>query len=112
MTNTTVVLAALQEPLATTVSELVASIEGCIPQRVESLEAATKVLRSGEVGLVLTYVADPATKTKVVRSVKKWNSGGLSIPIVVLTERDDPQLHLQLMRLGVTECLSRPLNLS
>ncbi|MHC4398532.1 MAG: sigma-54 interaction domain-containing protein, partial [Planctomycetota bacterium] len=38
--------------------------------------------------------------------------GGLSIPIVVLTERDDPQLHLQLMRLGVTECLSRPLNLS
>jgi DNA-binding NtrC family response regulator len=98
--------------LTGSVSELVASIEGCIPRRVESLEAASDLLRSGKGDLALIYVADPTAGAELVRSLEQWNFDGLSAPIVVLTERDDPQLHLRLVRLGVIECLSRPLNLS
>ena len=83
-----------------------------VPERVDNLEAASEIVRSGRVGLILTYVVDPAAGAEVARWVEELQHTGISVPLVVLMERDDPQLLLQLVRRGVTECLSRPLNLS
>ncbi|MHC4181281.1 MAG: sigma-54-dependent transcriptional regulator, partial [Planctomycetota bacterium] len=89
-----------------------ASINECVPEQADNLEAATEIVRSGRVGLILTYVVDPVAGAEVARWVEELSRKGISVPIVALTEHDDPQLHLQLVRQGVTECLSRPLNLS
>ena len=37
---------------------------------------------------------------------------GLNVPVVMICDADDPQTYLHWFRLGVVECLSRPLDLS
>jgi DNA-binding NarL/FixJ family response regulator len=107
-TDTVVIVVAPRDnPLTNLVREAVDYIGGCMLQRVEDLELA---FRWKNVGLILVYVAEG---TEVVKWMEEHNPKCSRAPVLVVTEYDDPQRDLQLLRLGVTECLSAgPLSVS
>ena len=81
--------------MTATLREVVDAIRGCALEKTDSLEAATESLRSGRVGMVVAHVAHPAAGAEVARWVEEARCIDVSVPIVVLMERDDPELHLQ-----------------
>jgi two-component system response regulator HydG len=106
----TVVLLVNGDPrLSETVRAVVDAIENCRCDRAVSPAAARQRLTQGDVGLVIARLAERSGKDdEVLRLLPAATVR--SIPIVIVIERESPELRLELLELGAADCLPLPLN--
>lgn len=111
MLPTTVLLVTAQNDIQKLVGSLVGDTAGCRLQCVADYETARTLVRSLEIGLCLTHVLDgaPVQARQFLDDITQQSA---RIPVVVLCDRDDPAVRLELLRHGAIDCLTRPLDLS
>jgi DNA-binding NtrC family response regulator len=80
-------------------------------ENVESLSGAVVRASRGDVALVLVHLADRKDAAQVARLLKGGGPHGRGLPTVVISDLPDVELTLKLLKMGVTECLKRPLDL-
>jgi two-component system, NtrC family, response regulator HydG len=79
---------------------------------IPTIEAALAVMDRGGVGVAVVHVSTADEEDQVGCLLKEIPQGQFHVPLIVLTERDDPELRLQLLKQGAVDCLPRPLDLS
>ena len=112
MVPTTVLWVAPDGQLTEDIRKVVQMTAGCCCERVGRPETALLRALRGGVGLMLAYVSDSSQAQGVIDFLRETGKAKMPIPVIVVSERDDPDLSLRLMRLGVVDCLVRPLDIS
>jgi DNA-binding NtrC family response regulator len=110
MYDTTVLLLGRDRSVTSVVCQVVTEVQHCRFEGATTVRAARARLQRGGVGLALVYLHqanDPALE--FVRSCRSLSAAP---PTLVLCERYDADLMLQLLQWGAVDCLARPFNLS
>lgn len=102
-----------QDPqLAESVRSTLMSINHC---RTLTLHEPGPLLdrRNGDLpALVVLHLAGTVDRSIAVEFLRAFRRQGQPPPLLAITDRQDPELALALIKAGVVDCLSRPLNLS
>ncbi len=112
MHTTGVIFIGSDESLGRTVGDVVMSTAGCRFHSFASLGDATNLLRCGGVSLALVHVGDAEHCEQVDRLLWSIREFHVAVSTLAISEEYDPGLNLKLLRLGVADCLPRPLSLS
>jgi len=107
MQATTVLLVGGEREFADLIRPLVTGVRSCRFEHVPGATAVAAKLEGGAIGLVLVYLrsdADTASALHLVQMLQAWPG----LAVLALSEEFDPALTLQLMRLGVVECIACP----
>lgn len=112
MASTTVLWIAPEGSLTQDVRDVVLSTSGCRFERFGRAQGALVRVLRGDVSLVLAYLADSGQAQGLVDLLHQIRAARVPIPVVVISKDDDPDLCLELLRLGVADCLPRPLDVS
>ncbi len=84
----------------------------CHLELIPTIEAAPAVLECGGVGVAVVHVSNADEEHQVGCLLKEISQGQFRVPLIVLTDRDDLELRLHLLKQGAVDCLARPLDLS
>ena len=110
MNDTTTLLVSQDSSLKDAVGEVVSSIGGCRLKIVADVKAAcAELLVHDRMFVILVHfdgMMNIAGLTRIVQTVNPRR-----VATIVISEEENPKQALALTRLGVFECLSRPLNL-
>jgi len=105
----TVLLSSTDSSLYDAVEGVIGSVEDLCLQVCDRPEDICRRAGSQYVALVLIHA--PADGPEVSALVGRLKAGRKNLPVMVLSDRDDPEKELALFRLGVTDYFSRPLDL-
>jgi two-component system response regulator HydG len=105
----TVLLSSTDPTLCDAVEAVVSSVEDLRLECCDDPEEVYRRAHRGDVGLVLLHAA--AAGSAVAGLLNRLRAVRKRTPVIVLSERDDPEQELALFRLGVTDYFSRPLDL-
>jgi DNA-binding NtrC family response regulator len=112
MLTTTVTVLCSDGTLPPTLHELIAPVNGYRYERLSPNRSVAARLDRGDVGLVLAHLTENGDASSVRGLLEEMAIRGVKIPVIVLSDSDDPELKLGLLQLGATACLSRPIGLS
>ena len=84
-----------------------------LPQQLDDVAAGIHRVRQGGVGLVLLAIAGSRRRgdRHPLHAIHRTAPGRAS-PTLVLAEQNNSDLTLQMLKMGVIDCLSQPLNTS
>ena len=97
--------------LSDTVQEVLSSIQGLTFDLVKNHEEACERVAEKDVALILSHLNPNSNVAELTRLLGTIKATGHKIPLVVLSEQYHAKQALTLLRLGVAEYLSRPLDL-
>ncbi len=98
--------------LTKVLSEVVAATDACYARAAESPESALKLLRRGSVGLLVYLLTGGDREPELVGFLNAMKEAGIRVPVLVVCHNGDPELRLRLLRRGVADCLSPPVDVS
>lgn len=99
-------------PLLSQVREIVASRTGARLEQFADVDRAAARLEQICSGLVIVHMPDIREEESICDLIRHLKSRGNGIHTVILTDVDDPGLHVRMLREGAAECLSRPIDLA
>ena len=99
---------ALCENIATALS----AIDACRMENAATMEAGLRRAVEGEVDVLLPCLSNRTDEQQVSWLLREIANRQCTIPVIAISEEDDPDLRLRLIRLGAVDCLARPLDLS
>jgi len=109
---TTVLLVSCDGSLVKTMGEVVASVNDCRLENIRRVKDALEHLPRGEVDLVLFHLVDAGEARAATRLLHAAAKRRSPVPLVVVSEIDDPDLVLKMLQRGAVSCVCRPLDLS
>ncbi|HEY7422897.1 MAG TPA: sigma-54 dependent transcriptional regulator [Gemmataceae bacterium] len=112
MSNITILLISVDQPLIATVRKIVESIGNLrlsVQGRAEDAEAC---LQRREASLVLYHLATGAPSTPASGLLRTVAATGQSLPVLILSDCHQAEQALTLLRQGAADYLSRPLDLN
>lgn len=86
-----------------------------IPYRLETIPGIPETLEQierGEVWVALVHVASADDEEQLACLLKETRLGRVQVPVIAITEGDDPDQRRRLLTQGTVDCLPRPLDLS
>jgi DNA-binding NtrC family response regulator len=107
----TILLISQDSSLSSAVQGVLSRIQGLKLEFVENHEEASERVAEKQVALVLSHLNPNCNVAGLTRLIGTIVARGQKIPIVVLSEEYHAEQALTLLRLGVAEYLSRPLDL-
>src|SRR3954470_14299118 len=111
MSASTTLLISTDPPLIESVRGVVRSV-GDLGLRVQAeVEEACAQLERGGAALVLVHLPRGEDAGRATRLLQSATAGKGPVPVLVLSDRHDAAQALDLLRLGVADYLSRPLDL-
>ena len=96
----------LCESVATAMSD------ACRLEHAATLEAGLRRAVEGEADVLLPCLSGGTDAQQVSWLLREMALRQCTIPVIAISDEDDPDLRLQLIQSGVADCLARPLDLS
>ena len=115
MQTTTILFLGQDKVFERTLRPVVDGIGGCQLEMATEIDAAALRLQRGNVGMLVAHVTDPASQRKLAEFLSTHvhqQSRESKLPVVVLSDSDDPAIRLSFLRLKALDCLARPIDLS
>jgi DNA-binding NtrC family response regulator len=106
----TTLLRSSDPSLVSAVKEVVQSVGG-LTLKVSPWDDLPRRLGQESAALVLLHVRDPAEGADATALMHRLEQLRIPMPVLVLSDADDPEQELALLRLGAADYLTRPLNL-
>ncbi len=111
MAPVTMLLISQDSSLSGTVQEVLSRIQGLKFDFVKNHEEACERVAEKDVALILSHLNPSSNVAELTRLLGTIEATGQKIPVVVLSDEYHAEQALTLLRLGVAEYLSRPLDL-
>jgi two-component system response regulator HydG len=105
------VLISKDPSLPETVREVVSHIQGMKLTQVAGYDEACQRIAGNEIALVLAHLDPEVSLAGLTRLLSTIKATGQCVPVLVLSDEHHADQNLMLLRLGVAEYLSRPLEL-
>src|SRR5262249_25768349 len=110
MSAVTTLLRSSDPSLIAAVSDVVHSV-GEITLEVASPDEFFDRLGQGGIALVLFHVSGPEDRADAVALLRQLEPRLVKVPALIVSDNDDPEQELALLRLGAADYLTRPLDL-
>ena len=112
MQTTTILFLGPDNTFETTLRGLVAGIAGCRLETAAELDGVAARLQQGDVGMLVAHVSDRLTQRALAAFLGSDARRQAKLPVVVLSDSDDPAIRLSFLELKALDCLARPVDLS
>ena len=111
--QTTIILYLGQDAaLERTLRGVVAGIRGCRLETTAEIDEAAIRLRRCDVGALIAHATDASTRCKLAAFLGTLAKGRTKLPVIVVSDCDDPAIRLSFLELKALECLGRPIDFS
>src|SRR5437868_1713440 len=100
------------QTVAQVVRDVVTQTKNCAFEHLPNESDAVGRIQRGGVGLALIYLSGAQELDIVARMLRAFAQHKLAVPALALIEHHDADLVLDLLRLGVVDCVSQPFNTS
>jgi two-component system response regulator AtoC len=94
------------------ITTALSAIDACRMENAASLEAGLRRAVDGEVDVLLPCLSSRIDEKQVSWLLREMANRQCTLPVIAISDEDDPDLRLRLIQLGAVDCLVRPLDLS